>query len=435
MLLAVPVVINNFVRSAYNLIDALYVSSIGSTEIAAITFVSPINTLVLALGDGLAIAGTTLIARKIGKAEYNEGKDICTQLFVISIILGVIIACTGFIFSKQLLVFLAATPSLIITANIYFKITVLSAPFSFMNASFLAIKRAQGDTLKAMNVNFVSMLFKAFITYIMIFHMNMGVESLALSTIFSNILVSIYGYYDLFIRDNIMKLSYKGFEMNWEIIFALFIVGLPIVLEKSSVSTGFIMINKQVLSYGEEVLAGYGITNRINSLVFASVTGFGTALATIISQNLGADQSKRAVEAVKKTGYIALNTSIVVISFLLYFKVPIARIFSKGDDLILYHTVNAISVYSISLIPWGIFQVVIGVFQGSGYTKYNLIISLTRLYAFRLPLVIVLSKYFNIGEYSIWYAMLWSNILTALFSMILYCRINWTKLNLRLEGE
>jgi Na+-driven multidrug efflux pump len=250
----------------------------------------------------------------------------------------------------------------------------------------------------------------------------MGIISLAISTFIGSIFVSIYAIYDLFIKNTMMKLSYNKFKFDKKILSLLFIMGIPIILEKSSISFSFIIVNKYILNYGETVLAAYGITNKINSLIFSTVTGFGTGLATIVSQNLGADQAERAREGIKKAFIIAITTSAVIISIILLSKYSIAGLFAKDDKELLRHTVNAMSVYSISIIPWAVFQVVIGVFEGTGNTKMNLLISIARVYLFRLPLVIILSNFAMLQEYSIWYAMLLSNIFTGIFALILYLR-------------
>lgn len=68
----------------------------------------------------------------------------------------------------------------------------------------------------------------------------------------------------------------------------------------------------------------------------------------------------------------------------------LASFFSGGDSQVLFHTVNAMGVYSISVIPWAVFQLTNGVFQGTGQTKYNMITSIVRIYCFRLPILLSL---------------------------------------------
>ncbi len=430
--LAVPAAINDFIRSMYNLIDALFVSSIGSMEIAAITFVGPINMLVRTMSVGLAVAGTNLIAREIGRNDYKKAKGVATQLLLIATIIGVLIAVICLMFSTDILLSASATPSILETANTYFRLTVISSPFVFINSIYVAIKRAEGDTLKAMNVNVVAMVIKIVTTYFLIFYMKLGISGLAISTIIGTMFVTVYGLYDLFFNPGIMKLSLEKFKIDKRFLIGLMIIAIPVVIEKSSSSFGFIVLNKYVIGHGEVVLASYGITNRVNSMFFSAVTGFASGLSPIISQNLGAGQVERAKSAIIKSFILAIGISSVIISIVLPLRTTIANVFAKGDLDILYHTVNAMSVYSISVIPWAIMQVTNGVFQGTGHTKYNMYLSMLRIYLFRLPIVIVLTNFTSLAEYSIWYSMLFSNILTGILSFILYL---YHRKDLKLSGE
>mgnify|MGYP001822249028 CR=1 FL=1 len=432
LVLAIPAAINDFIRAMYNLIDTLFVANIGSMEVAAITFVGPLNMLVRTMGVGLAIAATNLIAREIGRGDYKKAKRAAMQILAIAIGLGCAIAVLGWVYSNEILIAASATEGIFDVADTYFRLTVLSAPFIFINSMYVAIKRAEGDTLKAMIVNSVGMVVKIFMSYIFIIRMDLGISGLAYSTIIGTVLVSMYGIYDMFVLPSVMKLSMKHLKFSGSFLWALLLIALPVMIEKSSVSFSFIILNKYVIDYGEKVLAGYGIANRNNSMFFATVTGFASGLSPVISQNLGAGNEARAKAAVNKTFIMAIGIATVIVSMVLPFRTNIAAVFAKGDAEVLYHTVNAMSVYSITVIPWAIFQVANGVFQGTGHTKYNMIISIMRIYLFRLPIVILLSKYSDLGEYSIWYSMLYSNILTGVFAYFLYL---YHRKDLRLSGE
>jgi len=429
LLLAVPVAMNDMIRAAYNLVDTFFVANIGSMEVAAITFVGPINMFVRAVSMGLGVGGTSLIAREIGRGHYKKAKGIAVELLVIAIFLGLLVSGFAFSFSKEILLGASATEEILSVAVMYFKLTALSTVFVFINSAYIAIKRAEGDTLKTMRINMVGMGIKVVISYIMIFRFDMGIRGLAISTIIGTAFVSIYGLYDLFIRKSMLQLTIKGFRFTKHVLSALLLISIPIIIERTSVSFSFILMNKYVIAYGEEVLAGYGITNRVNSMFFATVTGFATGLSPIVSQNLGANDPKRARKAINITYLIAIMVSVVVIIIFLPLRVSIAEVFTKDNATVLYHTVNAMTVYSISVIPWAVFQVTNGVFQGTGNTKYNLIVSLSRIYLFRIPLVIVFSTMTTMGEYSVWFSMLLSNTLTGFLAWILY-RLRFRELKL-----
>ena len=432
ILLAIPSAINDFIRATYNLVDTIFVAEIGSMEIAAVTFVGPLNMMVTTMSVGLSVAGTNLVAREIGRESYAKARNVAMQLLVVAASVGLGFSILSIYLSGQILKASSVTDWIFNTSNVYFRITALSYMFVFINAIYISVKRAEGDTLKAMKVNMAGMVVKIILTYILIFQLHMGVEALAVSTVIGIGVVTVYGLYDLFVPRNILRLSLKDVGFSWQFMAALAVIAIPVIIEKSSNSFSFIVLNKYVIAHGEKVLASYGITNRVNSMFFAVVTGFASGLSPIVSQNLSIGNAERARSAAQKTFIMATAIAVSVILIFLPQRAAIAGFFAKGDREILFHTVNAMSVYSISVIPWAWFQSANGVFQGTGHTKYNMIISILRIYLFRLPLVIYFTTFTDLGAYSIWNAMLISNLLTGACGIILYL---YTKKDIRLVGE
>ena len=66
---AIPLMINNLINSIYNLADGLWVAQLSMVEFAATSFVWPPHYLFVALGVGVAIAGTTIISQLIGSED------------------------------------------------------------------------------------------------------------------------------------------------------------------------------------------------------------------------------------------------------------------------------------------------------------------------------------------------------------------------------
>ena len=64
--LSLPIMVNNFIQTLYNLVDSLWLGRVGSDELAAVSFVWPINSLFIAVGMGLSIAGISLMSQHLG---------------------------------------------------------------------------------------------------------------------------------------------------------------------------------------------------------------------------------------------------------------------------------------------------------------------------------------------------------------------------------
>ncbi len=420
--LSLPIMLNTFVVAIYNLIDAIFVSNIGESEVSSIIFVGTLTNLINAIPQGISVATTTLVARYVGTSDLETAKKYAGNSISISLLISFIIAIVGALFSKDILVLAYATQNIINISNMYFKFTLLISPLIFFNLIYFAIKNAKGDTRVSMQINVILIVIKVIINYIFIIQLNKGMLSLVFSTFIANFLIALYAIYDLLYKEKMLQLNFSLLKIQKTVAKIVLLVGIPVVLERMSVSFGFASINKQVLYFGESVLTGYGVANRINSLIFGTVTSVGTALSIVISQNLSTNNIERCKKAIKISFKINFIFSILLFTIVYSFRFYLVDLFGFANQSSAYlHTLNAMGVYTISVVPWAIFQVVMGIFKGTGYTKYTLYISLIRIYLLRLPLAWAFVTFLpGLNEYGIWYSVLLSNTLTAIVALAIY---------------
>jgi len=421
LMIAIPLMLNGFVYASYNYIDTLFVAQIGSLELASVALIGPLYNVLVAIGAGITISGTTLIGQSVGKNDHHKIQSLVLHLLMIASLLAIVFTGIGLIFPESILRLASATEGIIDSGMTYFKVLLISVPFMLMNAVFLSYKGGFGETAAIMKYQVASMIVKVAFNYIFIIVLNKGISYLAIATLIGQILVSFIAFYDLRHHKNKSKVI-RNFSYNQTTMKEILRVSLPVIIERSSLSYSFVMVNSQVLKYGETVLAAYGITNRINSLFFRTIGGLGSGLATIVSQNYGNKNQARIHKVFRRGMIIGLIFSVVFAGIILFGQSRFAGSFAHEDLLLKGHVMNAVSVYSISIIPWCVFQVIMGMFTGAGATKYNLYITIARLYVFRLPSIMIMTQFKDLGAYSIWVAMLLSNLITALYAIILYKR-------------
>ncbi len=416
--ISIPIIITNFIDGFYGIIDSWFVSSIGSLEVAAVTFVSPIYETINAVGVGLSIAGGSLVGRYLGQKDDEKVSNTMEQLSIIALVIGCIMGIGSCIFAKQILIHASATENILGAAENYFRIIALTEPFWFLTLVYMAIRRAQGDTKATMKINMWSLILKIIFSAIFIFVFNMGIIGVALSTLLAKVLCSVPPILALFFKDPLVDI--KKAKIRMPVIKGILIVAIPLILEKSMVSYGFVLINGYIVEFGEPVLAAYGLTNKVNTVIFKMTSAVGTGISVIVAQNLGAKNIDRVKEVIQKGVVMAIAFACVCALCVVPFRAQIAKMFLETTDPTYQHMVNAMGIYTISVIPWAITELSLGVFQGTALTGYNLLISLMRIYVFRLPTLAILTlPALALNESAIWYAMLISNILSAMFSFSL----------------
>ena len=148
--LAIPVVINSFLQTMYNLTDTYWLGRLGTEELAAINLVTPVQNIVLNFGMGITVAGSVLISQYIGAKKDEEARSMANQIFACAMCFALVCAAVVFTATSGIVNWLGADGDTYRYACTYLRIVVWDMPFLYMVNIFSAVHQAQGDTVKPM---------------------------------------------------------------------------------------------------------------------------------------------------------------------------------------------------------------------------------------------------------------------------------------------
>ena len=425
--LSIPIMVNNFIQTLYNLADAMWVSKLGSVQFAATSFVWPILFLFISLGIGISVAGTSILAQLVGASEYEEANEYATQLMVISMVFSLTFAIIGYFLSPFIVGWMGGTGDLAKYSNIYLKISFLGFPFVFLFFIFNSIMNAQGNTLAPTILSGVSAIINVVPDPIFIFTLDMGVAGAAIATVISQAVLVIAGVFILKYRSHLIKLDFKDFKFDKRKLKKILNIGLPATIGQSGSALGFAVLNSFIASYGTSTLAAFAMVNRITSLIMQPPMGIGAALTSIVGQNIGANQFDRVMEAFKKSTTIVLTIGILGTGFLLWKDQGIIDLFmrNKDDMEVIVQGISYLRYISLSMPLMGMFSIFQGLFQGSGHTKYSMAMAIGRLWFIRIPMILIFKHFTNWGPTGIWFSMSFSNLLICIYGYAVYKSNKW----------
>lgn len=421
LLLSIPTLMMGLIQSAIPVIDGLFLNNIVGTKAAsAVTYCVPIVNITAALAQGLSVAGMAVIGQSNGKGNFEASRRISTQTIVFTFLLGFILA--------PLLVALAFPVSHHVNAEIshnvflYLTLNAFVLPFSFMESVYNAIKNAQGkpeDTFIRMVIMLIlKIIFNAL--FIAVFHW--GLVGSVMASMASNILITVWMYYELFLKPNGDRFELNGFKFDRQIIKNLIHIGFPAMLSSVMLNLGFFLINNEVQKYGAVVLNGQGIANNITAICFILPSSFGSAVTTMVSMNIGAKQSGKAKKACLVGCIISAVTAAILIAIVVPLSSKLTILFTREQN-VLDIANKALHIYTYSVIGFGICMVLQGAFIGLGRTRITLVISILRVWLLRY--VFILATEPVLKFYSVFWGNLFSNYMGALIITILILRVKW----------
>lgn len=426
--LSIPLMLGNLAQTLYNLADAYWVGNkIGYQAFAAIGYVWPITFIFIAFSIGLSVAATSLLSQSIGNNDYPTGNRILGQFFIVSTLLGIFFAFFGYLLTPFILALMGAKGELYIMSVDYLQIVFLELPLLFTFQVYRSMRESQGDTLSPTILLLISVIINVILDPLFIVTFGLGVKGAALATVLSRLLISWYLFMKMFEKNSKIHLSLHALKLDIPVLKNLIKIALPSTAGQTISALGFTVMNAAIISFGDETVAAFGLGNRITNLFMMPAFGIGGALSTFIGQNIGAKQFSRAKDSVKIA--ISFSFSLLVLGSILIFfiKEPIIRFFIKDSIEVFNLSVTYMNILCFVFPLMAIFQGFIGVFSGSGHTKYTLYLTLSRLWLLRIPMILLFGKFTGLGSDGIWYSMLISNLIVCFIGYVIIHRGHWLK--------
>jgi putative MATE family efflux protein len=417
-----PLAVFQFINHIFNILDTMMASHISADAVSAVAYLSQLQSLVAAVGTGLAIGGSLKISTAYGAGDYGLVKKRVSTLVCLCMGFGLVVLM-ALPFIPQILR-LANTPEEFITiGSQYFTVTLGATVINFINNVYIAIERARGKTKRIMYLNLMIIVLKLSITAVFIYVLNAGVVMIAAATLISQLVLLLFA-----IRYLVGKKDAFGFQLRFitfkKIVIAPMIqISIPVIAEKAAFAMGKTVINSMSKNYGPVTVGALGISNNICGTTTSLQNGIQDGGASIISQNAGAGRSDRIWGAFWRLAVFNVAVGIVGYSLINIFLEPISYLFAnsrEGLDVEFQQMIMKVCRYDSlgGCIPLGLNSAIMALFLGLGYTKLTLLCNFCRVFVFRIPVLWGLQHFTELGSESVGIVMMVSNIATTMMSVV-----------------
>ena len=316
--------------------------------------------------------------------------------------------------------------------TMYLQIIFLGLPFMFLFFAFTFVLRGWGDTVTPMKITAIAVTLNMIVDPLLIFGVGplpmLGIRGAAIATITTRGVGTIYGMYLLFKGKLGLELELSYLKPDLSKIKKFLDIGIPASLGRFGSSIGFIILWAIIYRLPNPEVAGaaYGVGNRILNITFLVMGGLAMAMSTMVGQSLGADDEERAEEVTKK-GILA------IVSLMALFAVVIFALrnyliggFMPGNKEVIKAGADFLMIFALAMPFFGVFRGVTSILGGSGHTKQQMVLSLSRLWGLRLPLVFLFAIGLAFHAEGVWLGMALSNVIACGFALFVY-KMGWWK--------
>ncbi len=431
VLLAIPMILELSLESVFAVVDMYFVSHLPNSKnaIATVGLTESVISLIYTIAIGLSVAATAVVARRIGEKNPDGAAHAGAQAIVISIFVALILGIAGVVFAADILKIMGAAPEVVKEGTGFTQIMMAGSLVIILLFLINGIFRGAGDAAMAMWSLWIASGINIILCPLLIYGYGpfpeLGLKGAAIATTIGRGAGVLYQCYHLFGGKKMIKLKRSHFNWDLPVVKTLFNVAWPATFQFFIQSGSWIVLAWLVSHTGStEASAGYQVAIRNVVFFILPAWGLSNAAATLVGQNLGAQQPERAEKSVMLTArYNAIFMAGVMLLFLV-FASPIISIFTKEPEVHRYGT-SALQIIGAGYIFYGIGMVMIQALNGAGDTKTPTWINIFGFWLFQIPLAWLLAKEFGMGPTGAFIAIPAAETLLALAAWYFFKAGKW----------
>ncbi len=426
--LSFPIIIGNLLQSAYQITDAFWVGRLGADAVAAVSISFPITFLIIAFTGGIGLAGGVLVSQYKGAKQQDKVDHVAGQTLLMAFFFSAIFSIIGYLFAPQIITLFGPEKAVFTNTVSYLRISFIGMVFIFGYLVYQSLARGVGDAKTPVYLILGTVILNFFLDPLFIFGYGfipaLGVGGAAMATAMTQATALIGGIIVFSGGRRGIHLKLKHFKPDFSLMKKTIFLGIPISLEQSSRSVGFIILTALATSFGTIALASYGIGTQMIGLVIIPALSLSIANSTLVGQNIGAGKIERAEKTAKTTttiGFIVLT--IIGILFFIFANQIIAA-FIPNEPEVIREGGLFLKIVSLSFGFIGIQMSLLGALRGSGNTKTTLYIALIVMIV-QIAVAIILSKFIFNNQLGIWIAFSAANIFGAFIAFFIFRKGKW----------
>jgi putative MATE family efflux protein len=427
-LLAVPMILEMVMESAFALVDVFFVGRLGPQAVAAVGLTESFLTVIYAVAMGLCMSTTALVARRVGEKRPEAASRTAVQAIGVGLAVSLPFAAAGVLWSRELLTAMGA-PTSVVEVGWGYTSWMLAGNASIV-LLFLAnaIFRGAGDAAVAMRSLWIANAVNMVLDPCLILGLGpfpaLGVTGAAIATNVGRTVGVAYQLRALASTRRRVHVRRRHLRFDRRLMLHLARLSVGGVGQFLIGTASWLGLVRILTPFGASALAGYTIALRIVVVALLPSYGMSNAVATLVGQSLGAGQPDRAERSVWIVGLYNMVFLLGIMGAFLWAAEPLVAVFSADPAV---QELGALCLrvvsYGYAFYAWGL--VLVQAFNGAGDTVTPTWINLGCYWLFQVPFALVLAYGLGQGPLGVFLAITCAESLLAIVGLLVFRRGRW----------
>lgn len=380
--------------NSYSIADTYFVGRLGTLPLAAMGFTFPVSFALIAIGLGVGIGASSLLARLLGNGDRASVQRITTHALMLAAVLGLVVMIAGLATIDPVFTALGADERTLPLIREYMEVYYFGGFLVILPMVGNFAMRAAGDARAPAVILTTSALVNIVLDPILIFGWlgvpALGLRGAAIATLIANAITVVASIYILHRRERLVLARYVGLEQLGDSWRRLLHVGVPATASNllSPITVG--VITAFVAAYGPAAVAGFGVASRIEAVVMIVIFAVTSSVGPFVGQNYGAGRLDRARAFAAMSDKFCIAYALAAAALLLLTGGRLASIFTESAEV-----VEAAALYlkivPFSLAGFGVMLTAVAAFNALGRPLPATALTFIKLFLGYVPLAWLLS--------------------------------------------
>jgi putative MATE family efflux protein len=415
--MALPMILSMVLDLLYNMIDAYFIGQLNNTAmLAAITLAFPFQILLMGVGQIFGTGGGTLIARLLGEKNYEGARKASAVNFYLALFCGLALALTLTPVLTPLLHWVGASGEAFPHTYDFALVIVLGSPLIILTIALSETLRAEGASTAAMTGMMLSVAINILLDPFFLFVLRLNVMGAALATVAANGVAVAYFIGYILKKSPVQSVHFQDFRPSLSMLADIFKIGASAFLFSTLMIISSSLFNNTAMRYGDNVIAAFGIANRVVQICEFLGVGIFTGVVPLIAYAYAAGKTARLKQVISTTTLSFIAVTVTLGTLFLAFRQPIFRVFSQDPGVLTVGYV-ILTAMLVSTLFSGFCTILTNLFQAFGAGVQSNTIAVLRGVVM-IPLIFLGNQLF--GLTGVIWALPAAEICACLVSMLLW---------------
>ena len=315
-----PLAATGILQQLFNAADIAVVGRfVGKEAMAAVGSNGPIIGLMVNFFLGISLGANVVIAHASGQKNDRRIEKAVHTSILVAFLGGIIFSIIGESLASVVVSVMGVPEDVSKMALLYLRIYVAGFPVIFLYNFEAAIFRSRGNSRLPLIALLISGIINVILNLFFVLVLNMTVDGVALATVISNFISAALLFYFLLKTDDKIKISFKKFGIDGEVLRKILKIGVPSGLQGMVFSLSNIVVQSAINSLGATIMAASSAAFNLEIIAYYMMNSYGQACTTFTGQNFGAKQTDRCRKILKSCLFLSfISTAIVCITILIF---------------------------------------------------------------------------------------------------------------------